>query len=68
MHVKKPNDETSLLALKQILNQFPGDKDAILVFGDDKKSAIKLPFKVDVSDQLTEQIAAILTPECVAIR
>ena len=68
LHIKKPDNEESLLALKKILNQFPGDKEAILVFGDSQKSAIRLPFKVELNDDLTQQIAELLTPECVAIK
>ena len=68
LHVKKPENQDHLLALKKILNQFPGDKEAILVFGEKDKSAIKLPFKVDVTTELTDQVKELLTPECVAVR
>ena len=68
LHIKKPGDEEHLKALKKILNQFPGDREAILVFGDKDKSAIRLPFKVDLKPELTTQIEELLTPDCVAVK
>ncbi len=68
MHIKKPDNESELLALKKILNQYPGDKEAILVIGETRKSAIRLPFKVDVNQQLQNEVQELLSPECVAIK
>ncbi len=52
VHIKDPDDHDSLLKLKQICNDFKGHTDIILVLGVDKKSAIKLPFRVNGSDEL----------------
>ncbi len=68
MHIKRPDDNVSLLALKKILNNYPGNKEAILVIGEDFKSAIRLPFKVKLSSELTAEISELLTAECVAIK
>ena len=69
MHIKRPDNQDDLIALKKILNEFPGDREAILVFGEKaSKSAIRLPFKVDVNPDLTGKIEELLTPECVAIK
>lgn len=68
MHIRKPDNEEELLALKKILNQYPGDKEAILVLGEKDKSAIRLPFKVEVSDDLTSQVEDLLSADCVAVK
>lgn len=68
MHVKSPEDQENLLALKKILNKFPGSRDAILVLGVEKKSAIRLPFGVSEDEALKDEIANLLSPDCVAVR
>jgi len=45
-HIKDPNDHDKLAALKEICAKHPGLHDIVLVLGEDKKSAIKLPFRV----------------------
>jgi DNA polymerase III subunit alpha len=68
VHVKDPADHSRLLKLKQTFNDFPGDHEIILVLGEDKRSAIRLPFKAEPSAQLTELIAELYGQECVALK
>jgi DNA polymerase III subunit alpha len=68
VHVKNPNDQQSLLLLKQACNKYPGISDVILVLGDDKKSAIKMPFRFDLASAGVEQIQEIFGTDCVAIK
>lgn len=68
VHIKDPDDHDSLLKLKQTFNQFPGDKEVVLVLGPDKSSAIRMPFKVEPLDELTHQIAGLYGQDCVAMR
>ncbi len=68
VHIKKPDENEKLLELKQLLNKFPGRQEVILVLGEAEKSAIKLPFKIDVSDELVTSIGEIYDPKCVAVR
>lgn len=68
VHVKDPNDHDRLLKLKQSLNQFPGDNEIILVLGDTKSSAIRLPFRVEPSDELRTTIGELYGAECVALK
>jgi DNA polymerase-3 subunit alpha len=56
VHIKNPDDHDSLLALKQTCGDFRGTNDIVLVLGAEKKSAIKLPFKVDGSDELISRL------------
>lgn len=68
VHIKDPEDQESLLQLKKTCSDFPGVSDIVLVLGEDKKSAIKLPFKVDGSDALMGQLVKILGEDAVAMR
>ncbi len=56
------------MKLKQTCSEFPGFNDIVLVLGEDKKSAIKLPFKVDTSDQLVGQLVKILGEDAVVLK
>jgi DNA polymerase-3 subunit alpha len=68
VHVKDPNDHDSLLKLKKSLNDFPGESEIILVLGEAKSSAIRLPFKIDPSEQLRMMISDLYGTECVALK
>lgn len=68
VHVKDPNDSDRLLKLKQMFNEHPGENDVVLVLGEDKKSAIKVPFKVDPTEALQQGVAALLGENCVALK
>ncbi|MDK2899414.1 MAG: polymerase subunit alpha [Patescibacteria group bacterium] len=68
VHVKNPDDHEALLSLKKTCNDYPGIFDIILVLGSDKKSAIKLPFKVDASHDLTDALINILGKESVVLK
>jgi DNA polymerase-3 subunit alpha len=71
VHIKKPDDHESLLKLKQLLNENLGLSDVILVLGndqDDNKSAIRLPFRVNLDRGLPEKVAEIYGAESVILR
>jgi DNA polymerase III alpha subunit len=68
VHVKDPNDHDRLLKLKQSLNDFPGESEIILVLGDSKSSAMRLPFKVDPTEALRATIGELYGAECVALK
>jgi hypothetical protein len=57
-----------LLHLKQTCSEYVGNIDIILVLGEDKKSAIKLPFRVDGSDELVGALVTQLGEDCVVIK
>src|SRR5690606_33700861 len=44
IHVKDPEDHAALLRLKQVCAEYPGQGDIVLVLGEEKKSALRLPF------------------------
>lgn len=68
VHVKDPDDEQTLLQLKRACNGFPGLSDIVLVLGEDKKSAIKMPFKVDGSEALIGQLVKIVGEDAVVLK
>jgi DNA polymerase-3 subunit alpha len=68
VHVKAPDDHNTLMELKRTCSEFTGNTDIILVLGADKKSAIKLPFKVDGSDDLISSLVKQLGEDCVVLK
>ncbi|MBC7746741.1 hypothetical protein H7Y40_02035, partial [Pedobacter sp.] len=68
VHVKDPKDQDRLLKLKQSFSQYPGSSEIILVLGNDKESAVRLPFKTDPSAELTALIAELYGSDCVVLK
>ena len=66
--VANPNDHDSLLALKQLCGKHPGQNDIIMVLGDGKSRAIRLPFRVDAQRELRDGLVQILGDECVVVK
>jgi DNA polymerase-3 subunit alpha len=68
VQVKNPDDHEALTALKQLSSKFPGASPVILVLGEDKKSAIRLPFQVDTSDVLVGELVKLLGEDAVVLK
>ena len=68
VHVKDSQDQTSLLALKKLFNEHPGPSDIILVLGEQKESALKMPFSTLISQDLQDKVATIYGKDCVAVK
>lgn len=68
VHVKDPDDHETLLRLKQVFNKYPGTNEVILVLGEQKKSALRMPFRIDPVDELRRQIAELYGAECVVLQ
>ncbi len=68
VQVANPDDHASLLALKQTCNTHPGESEVILVLGESKESAVRLPFRVEIEDSLTEELRSLLGSESVAVK
>lgn len=60
IHIVDSEDHEALLSLKQTCSSYPGESDVVLVLGPEKKSAIKLPFRVDTTGNLIEQLTKII--------
>jgi len=68
VHVKDPDDHDALLKLKQTFNNYPGGHEVVLVLGNEKKSAMRLPFTIQPDEALQSSIASLLGPDCVALK
>lgn len=68
VHVKDPNDHAKLKQLKEFLNASPGAQEIILVLGEDKGSALRLPQLVNADDELCTTIGSLYGTECVAVK
>ena len=68
VHVHDPDDQEALLKLKQTCDVHPGLSDIVLVLGKDKKSAIKLPFRVEYSQALVDKLIRLLGEDAVVVK
>lgn len=68
VHIKNPDDHDALFMLKQVCSRFIGPTDIVLVLGATKKSAIKLPFKVEASDVLIGELVKILGEDAIVLK
>lgn len=58
VHIADPDDDAKLVSLKEICAKHPGECSVVLVLGKDKKSAIKLPFRVEENDTLVHSLTS----------
>lgn len=68
VHVKDPDDQALLVQLKQTCGLHLGLNDIVLVLGDDKKSAIKMPFRVDGTDALIGALVKLVGEDAVIVK
>jgi len=68
VHIKDPDDHDSLMSLKKICSDYPGTSEIVLVLGVDKKSAIKLPFKITADNILVGELVKILGEDSVVLK
>ncbi len=67
IRIEDSEDTQQLFKLKQTLNKYPGDSEAILVLGENK-SALRLPFKVDISNGLAKELRELLSDGAVVVK
>lgn len=68
VRVKDPDDHDRLESLKNICSKHPGINDIVLVLGEAKQSAIRLPFRVDGSDGLVGELVKLLGEDAVVLK
>jgi DNA polymerase-3 subunit alpha len=68
IHIKNPDDQASLVEIKKICGLFPGLCDIVLVLGPEKQSAIKMPFRVDGSDDLIGRLVKVIGEDAVVLK
>ena len=68
IHIKDPNDHARLIKMKSVCGEHAGVTEVVLVLGEENKSAMRLPFKVDTNDNLLNQLKNTLGEECVVLK
>ncbi len=68
IHVKNPDDNEKLIALREICAKHPGECSVVLVLGEDKKSAIKLPFKVDENNGIAKELSERIGHDSIVVK
>ena len=68
VNIKDPDDHAALTALKQACKAHPGAMEIILVLGGERKSAIRLPFRVEDSDVLMGKLVRSIGEDAVVIK
>lgn len=68
VNIKNPDDQQALLELKNACKEHPGTTEVVLVLGAEKKSAIRLPFKVDEQSPLMSRLVKSLGEDAVVLK
>lgn len=68
IHIKSPEDHDILHKVKDLSHNNPGDSEMVLVLGVDKKSAIKMPFRVDTNPSLLGSLVKLLGEDAVVVK
>ena len=67
--IKNPDDTDTLTAIRRLADIYLGVQDVILVLQDgDAKRPLKMPFRVEASDELLTKLKDLLGDNCVKIR
>ncbi len=67
--VEDPNNVEVLSEIRHLCEQNPGVQEIIMVLKDENgKRPLRLPFKVDVTDELTKPLADLLGANCVKVQ
>ena len=69
IHVKDPTDGNKLVAMKEKVGEYKGADQVVLVLGEaSKKSAIRMPVRTKICEELESAMNAIFGADCVAVR
>lgn len=68
IHIKNPNDHESLIFIKKVCSAHSGLSEVILVLGEEKKSAIRMPFRVSINKEMLSELVSRLGEDCVVAK
>jgi DNA polymerase-3 subunit alpha len=69
VHIKDPNDKERLMVLRDVASKHPGENELILVLGEESaKTALRMPFKVMIQEELTQQLHEFFEPQMVFVK
>lgn len=67
--IENPNDTDSLSQIRRLCERNPGVQEIILVLKDETgKRPVRLPFKVEVCEELTKPLGELLGEQCVKVQ
>ena len=67
--IEKPDDTKTLEKIRRICENNSGVQEIILVFKEgDSKRPLKMPFKIDISDELVTKLNELLGERCVVVK
>lgn len=61
-------DHESLITLKKICADSPGENEIIMVLGSEKSSAIRLPFRIDLSGDCVDRLRELVGEENIVVK
>ncbi|MDR2524346.1 MAG: DNA polymerase III subunit alpha [Candidatus Nomurabacteria bacterium] len=68
IHVRDPSDQEKLLRAKQEIGKHSGADPVVLVLGDSKNDALKMPFTTDANDTLVAALGEIYGVDYVVVK
>ncbi len=68
IHVRDTNDHDSLREMKRELSNAPGDNQVILVLGEGKDSAVRLPFTTQLSEPMIDKLKKLYGSDYVVVK
>ena len=68
LHVKNSEDADLLTKTRELLGQYPGDSEIVMVLGEEKKDALKLPFGARINDELLTKLNETYEENCVIVK
>ncbi|PID32721.1 hypothetical protein CR956_00985, partial [Candidatus Saccharibacteria bacterium] len=68
LHIKNPEDTKKLLSIKQLCGEYSGQDEVILVLGEKRDSAIRLPFRVEANDGLMSGLKKFMAEDEIVLK
>lgn len=68
LHVKNPDDHDQLVAIKKLCSRHPGMTEIVMVLGEEKDSALRMPFRIEDNDTAIGGLVKLLSEDCVVLK
>lgn len=68
VQLEDANNAEKIGALKELLDQYPGDSEVVLIMGGEASTRIKLPFTVAANARLQKQLEELFSKDAIAIK
>lgn len=68
IHIKNPTDGSRLVAMKEKVSEYAGSDQVVLVLGEGRKNAVRMPVRTKICKELEDAIGGIYGADCVAVK